>query len=163
MKLTESMLRKIIKEQIDDFLSSDPSMGGDTSSDRPPAPLRFSQRLEACAQTGKPITLKVDLVVSQKNASSDYPTQYTLDGDKRTSYRTENTLPTRGESFKVLKYIGGEHHKFYTDAKVAVPGSKNPRSRELSQSSDNHVVMIQNDKFGKFTVALMPNEVQFGR
>ena len=158
MKLTESMLRKIIKEQIDDFLSSDPSMGGDTSSDRPPAPLRFSQRLEACAQTGKPITLKVDLVVSQKNASSDYPTQYTLDGDKRTSYRTENTLPTRGESFKVLKYIGGETYKFYTDAKVV-----GPRSRELSQSSDNHVVMIQNDKFGKFTVALMPNEVQFGR
>ena len=159
MKLTESMLRKIIREQIDDVLQYDPSItGGDTSSDRPPARPRFSQKLQACVQTGKPILLKVDLVISQEHASSNYPTQYTLDGYERTSYRTEKTLPTRGEFFKVLKYIGGSDYRFNTNAKVV-----GPRSRELSQSIDNNVVMIQNDKFGKFTVALMPNEVKFGR
>jgi hypothetical protein len=159
MKLTESMLRKMIKEEITDVLGADPSVGGDTSSDGPPRRLLFSQKLEACVQSGKSITLKVDVKTFQSNASSSNPTQYTLDGDKRTSYRTSSILPTKGESFKVLKFAGsGPSYSAYVNAEVV--GSP---SRRISRSEDNSVVTLQHDKFGKFTVALMPGEVLFGR
>jgi len=166
MKLTETILRKIIKEQIDDYLEYIPPTEGipgeDSSSDSSPnrpERLRFTQRLEACVQSGKPIMLKVDVKTFQRNASSNYPTEYTLDGEKRTSYRTSSILPTKGESFKVLKFAGsGPVWSSHVNAEVV--GSP---SRRITRSEENSVVTLQHEKFGKFTVALMPNEVKFGR
>ena len=166
MKLTESMLRKIIREEIDDTLDYIPPTGqtkgkdydsADSYSTKKSRPT-FRETLQLRAQNGKPIMLNVDLKTFQRIASSNYPTEYTLDGEKRTSYGTSNILPTTGELFKVLKFVGGYSYSSHTDAEVV--GSP---SRRITQSGELSVVTIQNDKFGKFTVALMPNEVKFGR
>lgn len=200
MKLTETILRKIIKEQIDDYLEYIPPTKGipgeDSSSDQSPnrpTRLRFSERLQACVETGKRIRLKVDVIVSERQAGrpNNY-SEYTIDGEKRYPqktftgnyktvnmgdgegtrqqkiyrdstpaeeyYTTKRILPTKGELFKVLKFVGGSQYFAYTDAEVV--GSS---SRRTTRSGELSVVMLQHDKFGEFTVALLPNEVRFAK